>query len=116
MVLKSIFVIIIGAIVQAIGVASLKHGMGNSSNNLLIIIFAFTLMVLGFFLYNIGLKRIKLSVAQPLFSTTLFFSCTLLSIFVMHDSIKINQIAGMMILLVGVFCVISSEKETQRGE
>ena len=104
--LKSFSFIILGAIIQSIGIASLKIKMGASNTNLFYLITAFLLILIGFKLYNLGMKSIKLSVAQPLFSTTLFLASNLISLFILHENIRSNQIIGTIIILVGVCIVI----------
>lgn len=104
--LKSFCFIILGAIIQSIGIASLKMKMGASNTNIFYLITAFLLILIGFKLYNIGMKSIKLSVAQPLFSTTLFLASNLISLFILHETIRLNQILGTIIILVGVCIVI----------
>jgi drug/metabolite transporter (DMT)-like permease len=108
---KSFCFIVSGAIIQAIGVALLKNGIGSLNTNAIQMIPAFILMIIGFPLYNQGLRRTKLSVAQPLFSTTLFLSCTLLSLIVLHETIRVNQIFGIVIILIGVVAVISADEK-----
>ena len=102
---KSYCFIILGAIVQAIGVALLKKELGTEAEVILVVL-AFALMVIGFPLYSLGLKKIKLSVAQPLFSSTLFLTCTLLSIIALHEMVQVNQIVGIAIILMGVVVAI----------
>lgn len=101
--LKSFCFIVTGAVIQAIGVALLKNETGSASVNAVHMLPAFVTMMVGFPLYNLGLKSVRLSVAQPLFSSTLFLACTLLSLFVLHETIRINQIFGIVIILAGVF-------------
>ncbi|HEX3029665.1 MAG TPA: hypothetical protein VHT34_10270, partial [Clostridia bacterium] len=62
---KSICFIVSGAVIQAIGVALLKYGMGLQNAKAVCMIAAFVLMAVGFPLYNLGLKKTKLSIAQP---------------------------------------------------
>ncbi len=114
---KSFGLIIAGAIVQAIGVAMLKSTMNSPDKNIISMGLAFVFMIVGFPIYNIGLKKIKLSVAQPLFSATLFLTCTLLSLVVLHEAIYVNQIIGIIIILAGVAIVISADsKNTGKKE
>lgn len=103
--------IVAGAIIQAVGVALLKSGIGASAAASFRMLPAFILMMVGFPLYNLGLKSINLNVAQPLFSATLFLTCTLLSLRVLHETIKLNQIVGIAVILAGVVVVISSGGE-----
>lgn len=103
--LKSFCFIISGAIIQSIGIATIKIKMGASDTNLFYLITAILLILIGFKLYNLGMKSIKLSVAQPLFSTTLFLTSNLISLFILHETIRLNQILGTIIILVGV-CII----------
>lgn len=108
---KSFCFIVLGAIIQGIGVALLKNGMEEATINLFHRIPGVILMISGFPLYTVGLKSSKLSVAQPLFSTTLFLVGTLLSVLIFHETIRMNQIIGIIVILGGVFCIVSANEE-----
>lgn len=67
---------------------------------------AIVLIINGFPLYKAGLAKLKLSIAQPVYSSVLFLTTILLSVVVFHDAIHINEIIGLGILVLGIFIVI----------
>lgn len=109
---KSIGIVILGGCIQASGtfILKLSTSMLKNNNHFGILGFALAILLfcLGFPLYSKGLTQLKLSIAQPLFSSTLFLVSTLLSIFILNDKMQIHQFAGIVAIIAGVVIVISS--------
>lgn len=67
---------------------------------------------LGFYVISvvawlIGLSRVDVSVAYPLLSLG-YIVTTVLAYFILHEQISVARIAGIMIILIGVFLVTRS--------
>lgn len=111
---KALAIIVLGGVLQAIGSAALKYSTtmlkisDNRSLSIAGLAVAILLIFCGFPLYKKGLAKLKLSLAQPVYSTTLFLTSTLISIVIFHDPLHIHQIAGLVIIMLGVFVVICS--------
>lgn len=109
-----ILLLVISAIGQAAGSALLKYATsfktGERKNKFKFRLFA-GLSMLAFFLsgplYALGLSRMSLSVAQPVFSAVMFLTTTLISILIFKDVIKRHQAAGIAVILAGIIAVIS---------
>jgi multidrug transporter EmrE-like cation transporter len=112
---KAIVTIIFGACIQSSGSAMLKFATSmiksphhNNTSCALGFIAALLLFCCGFPLYSRGLSKLKISIAQPVFSSTMFFVGTLISLLVFKDKIAVHQIAGLFAIIAGATVVISS--------
>ncbi len=108
--LKAILPVIIAASIQACGAAVLKSAA--SEKNILLIVIAMAIFGGGFSLYYRGLSQLKLFVAQPLFSSTMFLSATLISILYFKDSVTVHQISG-IIGIIGGMVIMGTENQDQ---
>ncbi len=116
---KAIVTIIFGACIQSSGSAILKYATSmiksqyhNNTYCALGFIAAILLFCCGFPLYSRGLSKLKISIAQPVFSSTMFLVSTLISLLVFKDKIAVHQIAGLFAIIAGVTVVISSTDST----
>lgn len=104
--LKSLLLITTAAFVQACGAALLKSAI--SGKQYLLIALAMAVFCGGFSLYYKGLSKLRLFIAQPLFSATMFLSTTLISLLCFKDSISVHQVSG-IICIIGGMVVMGNE-------
>lgn len=121
MTLKNILQIVIYVILSSCGLVMLKIGTSHSlkftlskgnftvSMNYILLIGMF-FYVLSFITSLIAMKGIKLSIFYPVSAGLVYVLVGLLSFFVLHEKISLQQIAGMGIILAGV--IIMNIKET----
>ena len=112
---KAIVTIIFGACIQASGSAILKFAtsmLKSQGYNIPFCVFGFISAMLlfccGFPLYSRGLTKLKISIAQPVFSSTMFLVSTLISLLIFKDKMAVHQFAGLFAIIAGVIVVISS--------
>lgn len=116
---KAIVTIIFGACIQASGSAILKFAtsiLKSQNHNITLCALGFTSAMLlfccGFPLYSRGLSKLKISIAQPVFSSTMFLVSTLISLLIFKDKMAVHQFAGLFTIIAGVIVVISSTDST----
>ncbi len=61
--------------------------------------------LLSMFFYSYSLSKIKLSMAYPVFTSGIIIGVTLLSYFLLKESIRPIQMVGIALVMVGVWCV-----------
>jgi Membrane transporters of cations and cationic drugs len=112
---KAIVTIIFGGCIQASGSAVLKFAtsmLKSQDYNIISCVFGFIAAILlfccGFPLYSRGLSKLKISIAQPVFSSTMFLVSTLISLLFFKDKLAVHQFAGLFTIIAGVIVVISS--------
>lgn len=117
---KAILTIVIGGCIQAIGAAILKFSSSmfqNPGHPVIFAVLGFIAAILlfccGFSLYSRGLSILKISIAQPVFSSTLFLFTTLISLLIFKDKMAVHQFAGLFTIIAGVIVVISSEESVK---
>lgn len=110
----SVLTVILGGIIQASGAALLKYATtfktGPNPDNAMFVIFIILAMLLfccGFPLFARGLSKLKLGIAQPVFSATIFLTTTLISVFIFGDNVSTHQAAGIAAIVGGIVTVIS---------
>ena len=57
----------------------------------------------NFPLYNMVLQRMKLSIAFPLITTSAFAVALIVSVFVFHESLRVPQYVGLVLLIIGIW-------------
>lgn len=67
---------------------------------------AMLLFTAGGLLYVRCLSRVRLSVAQPVFSATIFLVVTSCSVLIFHEQLTTFQLAGMATIIGGILLVI----------
>ena len=108
------FLVLVGSgLVQGSGSVLVKYATlyresANTSQSgfILMIALAMILFTTGGLLFARGLSRMKLSVAQPVFSATIFLMVTACSVLVFHEQLSILQLAGMATIIGGIVLVI----------
>jgi multidrug transporter EmrE-like cation transporter len=97
------------AVVQASGSALMKYATsfkaGPFQSQPKFLAFTAAAMVLfgcGFPLYMVGLSRLKLSVAQPVFSASMFVVTTIIAMTFFRESIRAGQVVGLALILGGI--------------
>jgi multidrug transporter EmrE-like cation transporter len=111
---KFLVIIIASALINAMGSVVLKFstvyknsGQPNEGLHNWLMIGALLIFAVSFPLYGIGLSKIKLSVAQPIFASTTFLTVSLIAVLLFKEAIEPLKLAGMGIMLVGIFLVAS---------
>ncbi len=61
------------------------------------------LFVANFPLYNMVLQKMKLSIAFPLITSSAFAVALIISVFVFHESLRVPQYVGLLLLTIGVW-------------
>ncbi len=59
----------------------------------------------GFPLYTLGLAKLRLSTAQPVFSASMFISTALIAALLFKESIGIAQLLGIGLILSGILVI-----------
>jgi multidrug transporter EmrE-like cation transporter len=108
----SFFVLAASAIVQASGSALMKYASafnaGPNPDRARFFAFMGLAMVLfccGFPLYVAGLSRLKLSVAQPIFSASMFVATTAIALLFFKEAMGPLQFLGIALILSGIALV-----------
>ncbi|MHB1005901.1 MAG: EamA family transporter [Chloroflexota bacterium] len=111
--IASLLVLVGSGLVQGAGSVLLKYatlyekGAGGSQAPFLALMgLAMVLFTVGGLLFARGLARMRLSVAQPVFSATIFLMVTACSVLVFHEQLSALQLAGMATILGGILLVI----------
>lgn len=110
-----VFLIIIAAgVVNAGGSVLLKYAMtykatANPSTAMyyLLIVAAITLFGGGMPLYAAALGRTKLSIAQPIFSATIYLATVLVSLLILREPFMPLKIVGIAVMMSGIALVAS---------
>ena len=74
---------------------------------MLLILFAILLFGCGFPVYTYGVSLTKLSMAQPVFSATIFITTTLASTLLFRERLSLLQVLGMCGIVVGILMVVA---------
>jgi Membrane transporters of cations and cationic drugs len=100
------------AIVQASGSAVMKlataANAGPAPNRGRFLLLAFAAMALfgcGFPLYMVGLSKLKLSVAQPIFSASMFLATTGIALVFFREAMGLRQAIGLALIVGGIALV-----------
>ena len=111
--LDSLLVLIGSGLIQALGSVLVKYatlpGQAESASRswfFLEVGLAMILFTAGGLLFARGLARLRLSVAQPVFSATVFLAVTLGSVLLFHEQLSPFQLAGMATIIGGIVLVI----------
>ena len=112
----SVLSILFAAIANGIGSAMIRYsslykGKADSSIALywILLLGAFFIFGGAFPLYAYGLSKIKLSVAQPLFSVFTYLSVALIAFFIFNEPYSFRKIFGLVLILSGVILVAQSK-------
>lgn len=116
---KAVITVVFGGCIQASGSAVLKLAtlMLKSPEHsitlcVLTFIAAMVLFCCGFPLYSRGLSKLRISIAQPVFSSTMFLVSTLISLLAFKNQMAAHQFAGLFTIIAGVIVVINSTDST----
>jgi len=108
----SVVSIVFAAVLNAAGSSVLKYASNyraspNSKPTLYILLFIAAMGIFGgsFPFYAYGLSRIRLSVAQPVFSVGSYVAVALIAFFFFRDSYSLLKIAGLVVIIGGVLMV-----------
>lgn len=111
--ISSVLILIAAEVTQALGSSILKYAMiyrkSPNPNTLafwLIVLLALVCFGGGFPLYASSLARMKLSVAQPVFSATMFVLVTCISFIFFKETITALRIIGMVVIIIGIVMVV----------
>ncbi len=109
--MSSTFFLIISAAFQTVATALIKLSSNYKTCNKkrFFITFGGAMLLYGggFALYALGLSGLNLSIAQPVFSSTMFLGTALISIFFFKDKLSLQQIAGLVVITAGIVTVIN---------
>ena len=103
------FSIITAAIMQALAMALLKIVVIKyKKRKFKVILNAGVVMLFAFSfpIYLQGLITLSLNVVQPIFSATMFLATILLSAFLLKEKIRVRQITGGFIIIIGIVVVL----------
>ena len=108
----SFLVLAASAIVQASGSALMKYastfnaGLAPDRGKFFLFMgIAMALFGCGFPLYVAGLSRLKLSIAQPIFSATMFVTTTAIALLFLREAMGPVQFLGIALILSGIALV-----------
>ena len=108
----SVVSIVFAAIMNAAGSSVLKYasnyrGTPNSKPALYVLLFITAMGIFGgsFPFYAYGLSRMRLSVAQPVFSVGSYVALALIAFFFFKDSYSFLKIVGLVMIIGGVLMV-----------
>jgi len=108
--MKSVAVLAIYALISSLGLTLMKKGLNSTVIGLGMM--KSPLLASGFFLYLFSfilwlkiLKENELSFAFPIASAALFFFVSLFSSYLLHEHISNLKIAGMVLIITGLFFV-----------
>ncbi len=110
--LLSVASIVFAAIMNAAGSSILKYSsnyraLPNSKVDIYWLIFVGAIGLFGgsFPFYAYGLSKMRLSVAQPIFSVGSYVALALIAFFFFKDSYSILKIVGLVVIIGGVLMV-----------
>lgn len=108
----ALLVLVGSGLLQGLGSVLVKYatafGAGDRGGGAFVAIIglAMVLFTIGGLSFARGLSRLKLSIAQPIFSATIFLMVTLCSVVLFHEQLSALQLAGMATILGGILLVI----------
>ncbi len=109
--MSSTFFLIMSAMVQAIATALIKLSGDYKKTNKkrFFAMFAGAMLLYGggFVFYALGLSGLNLSIAQPVFSSSMFLVTALISTFFFKDKLRLQQIVGLVVISAGIVTVIN---------
>ena len=104
--------IVFAAVMNAAGSSVLKfasnyRGSPGSKSGLYVLLFLGAMAIFGgsFPFYAYGLSKMRLSVAQPIFSVGSYVALALIAFFFFNDSYSPLKIAGLVVIVAGVLMV-----------
>ncbi len=108
------FLLLVGAgLLNALGTSAMKYATAykkaDGASTLifyLLIAGAMALYGISFPIFATGLSRVRLSIAQPLFSATTFATATAVSLLLLKETISLPQALGMGAILAGIILVV----------
>lgn len=102
---------------QSLAVATMKKAsalpkektevLGKRQGKVLLMTITMILFTVSFPLYAVGLSGINLSIAQPVFSASIFVATIVLSVLIFHERVNVQRIAGISVIISGIITVIS---------
>jgi multidrug transporter EmrE-like cation transporter len=102
----NILLSILSATLQAIAVAMMKKSSNKiPRKNRLYILLTGGLYVVSLPLYAKGLSELRLNIAQPVFTATMFIITAVLSILVFHEKFRRSLLLGIALILSGIVVI-----------
>jgi multidrug transporter EmrE-like cation transporter len=107
-----IALIFVTTLIQASATAMIKYGMAlmkaNPADRTTILVFAVAMLLYcaSFPIYTFCLSKLKLSVAQPVVSGSMFLYTILISILFFKESLALYKIAGFAAIIGGIVIVV----------
>lgn len=105
--ITNILILVLSATLQATAIALMKKiSEIKSKKNILLIILMGFIFCVSFLLYAKGLSALSLSIAQPVFSATMFVSTAVLSILIFREKIRRSLMMGIGLIISGIVIIV----------